>query len=323
MASPTLETFLGPYFVLVYLAVILYGIFCAQAFYYWTTYKDGHGLKLLVFLICVLETAHVAICIHPMYTLLIVDNGSPDKLLRTVWSTAVCCILTFVGLVQSYYIWRIWHIRQSVPIVAFLISAVLTRLAFGYRSNAFTGTGETWEAIFATKHYKIYVNIAFSLNVVVDSLITIALSVFLYQTRMSAQSRNTKNIVLKLMYYSLSAGGLTLLTSVIILVTFNVSDGTITYGGCMQIIAKLYANSMLAVLNARQGIVRGASSTQGYSLELSQLHNQAPATSRPGTAIHVFREAITTSETWSCGNGQPVDEQKVSASDSMGKHEIV
>ncbi|KAI0683015.1 hypothetical protein BC835DRAFT_781492 [Cytidiella melzeri] len=86
MASSDLETFMGPCFILICLALILYGIFCAQAFYYWTTYQDSLGLKLLIFVVCVLESVHVVTCIHLMYTFLLSDIASPDKLSRTVWS---------------------------------------------------------------------------------------------------------------------------------------------------------------------------------------------------------------------------------------------
>ncbi|KAI0683016.1 hypothetical protein BC835DRAFT_1423694 [Cytidiella melzeri] len=229
--------------------------------------------------------------------------------------------LSISGIVQSYYIWRIWHVRQSVPIVAFLIFALLARLGTGYRATAFTGINETWKSLYTTKGYQIYLNFALSLNVVMDSLITAVLSVFLYQTRQSARS-STKNMVLKLIFCGVTAGVLTLMASVVILVTFNASKGTITYGGCLQIMAKLYANSMLAMLNARQRIVRSAASSGGCALELPELQNRGPTAPRPGAAIHVLTEVITKSETWSSTNGQKADEHKISTSDSPRKYEI-
>lgn len=83
----------------------LYGLFLAQLYIYFTTYRDHNAIVLIVsFLAYVslqypyhhalefewyccsaLETMQVAACIHVAYTNLIIDFGNPLKLLTIVW----------------------------------------------------------------------------------------------------------------------------------------------------------------------------------------------------------------------------------------------
>ncbi|KAI0776353.1 hypothetical protein BC629DRAFT_1525749 [Irpex lacteus] len=51
----------------------------------------------------------------------------------------------------------------------------------------------------------------------------------------------------KLMYYALSAGALTMITSTIALICFNASKTTIAFVGVLEVMTKVYANSMLAM----------------------------------------------------------------------------
>ncbi|KAI0826473.1 hypothetical protein BC629DRAFT_1456573 [Irpex lacteus] len=59
--------------------------------------------------------------------------------------------------------------------------------------------------------------------------------------------RTTKSIIYKLMYYALSAGALTMITSTIALICFNASKTTISFVGVLEVMTKVYANSMLAM----------------------------------------------------------------------------
>ena len=77
-------------------------MFCAQIYYYYTTYHDRLALRLAVLLlwwvllqdahfcvlrysISILETVHVAASIHMLYMYLVVDYTNPSSLTNILW----------------------------------------------------------------------------------------------------------------------------------------------------------------------------------------------------------------------------------------------
>ncbi|KAI0088841.1 hypothetical protein BDY19DRAFT_151172 [Irpex rosettiformis] len=278
MPTFDLEKFIGPAFIVICISFILYGLGLAQVYFYFRTYHDHPAIKLLVILVCILETLHVAFCIHMVYTYLIIDFADPGSVLNIIWSTGASIFLEIIisGLVQSYYIYRIRCLCKSGYVFVYLISVVCARIAFGFRATAYGYPVTTWEAMSALRSYKICVNVSLVFNVVADSSITFVLIFYLHQSHVSARVRSTRNILYKLMYYSLSAGVLTTLTSVIALILFHVSKTTIAFIGVLEVMTKVYANSMLAMLNIRQGLKleREIAVNNGLSLRLTDVSKQ-------------------------------------------------
>ena len=124
MALPTnlnLENFIGPCFLVIWLSFMwvckaarfdfayhsstrLYGLLLAQAYFYFTTYRDSIGTRLTVALIwsvcqlvrpirnspefpthSILETLDVIFCVHMIYTYLIVDFANLYKMAQILW----------------------------------------------------------------------------------------------------------------------------------------------------------------------------------------------------------------------------------------------
>ncbi|KAI0341048.1 hypothetical protein BDW22DRAFT_318205 [Trametopsis cervina] len=73
--------------------------------------------------------------------------------------------------------------------------------------------------------------------------------------------RRTKNMLKKLIHYSVTTGALTALTSLIVLICYNALPKNILFGGLLEVLSKLYANSSLAMLNARRRVSAGAMGT--------------------------------------------------------------
>ncbi|KAI0819132.1 hypothetical protein BC629DRAFT_1435877 [Irpex lacteus] len=154
-----------------------------------------------------------------------------------------------------FYIWRIWCLSRRAPIAIYLVSDLCFALA------------------------------SFAISVVMDLSVTAAFSLSLNNNQVLAHTRNTKNIIHKLMNYALSTGILAAITSVTTLILtmhllmdrqFDVFKLQVHFGGTLMLITKVYANSMLAMLNIRQGIKRGAtlSTTNGFSVHLSNFPEQ-------------------------------------------------
>ncbi|KAI0826456.1 hypothetical protein BC629DRAFT_1456420, partial [Irpex lacteus] len=111
----------------------------------------------------------------------------------------------------------------------------------------------------------------------------------------------------KLTYSAITAGALTVMASVIVCIVYNTAKTSVAYSGVLQIVAKLYAISMLTMLNARNSI-RNAVSQNGMSLQLTALSNSR--TSHSPTTVQVFRETKITSDAWEengHSTGEPTD----------------
>ncbi|KAI0826363.1 hypothetical protein BC629DRAFT_1587173 [Irpex lacteus] len=291
----SVEDFMGPTFICIWLSYILYGLLLAQVYVYYTTYSDHIALKLLVLTVCILETALVATCMHMNYTYTVVDFVNPAKLLDIIWSVGASIYLELIErLVQSYYIYRIWRLCKMRSILVYLISILCVRLAIGFKANAYACLSATWETLSVMQSYRRYVTASFCLTLLVDSSITLVLVFLLRQHYSAARKRSTKHLVRKVMEYSLSAGILTMMTSVVIVTLFNASNGTLHYAGLVFINAKLYANSMLAMLNIRQRIKQNAAMNGGYTVELSNLPSQDSAQPSMMGKIQVTRDTVST-----------------------------
>ncbi|KAI0088894.1 hypothetical protein BDY19DRAFT_906379 [Irpex rosettiformis] len=252
MDGLNVETFLGPCFVMLCVTFILYGLLCAQVYYYYTSYRDHIALKLVVLLlflsISVLESLHVATSIHFLYSYLVVDYANPSKLLDIIWQLLIYLEHTGDPIVQ----W-VWCVSRNKILLFALIAVQLTRVAVGFRATAFVCLFHTWDTLGAQKLFDVYLNATLAFSVLVDFSITFALTYyFTVKSRASAhaklvtevadgrlsQYRSTKKILLKLTYYAITAGALTVLLNIISLITYNKSKTTLTYFAILQIALK-------------------------------------------------------------------------------------
>ncbi|KAI0781659.1 hypothetical protein BC629DRAFT_575883 [Irpex lacteus] len=155
----------------------------------------------------------------------------------------------------------------------------------------------TWATMRAETMFGVYLNLAFGFNIFVDLSIAAILTLYLNaKGRSVACGDGTKKILLKLVYYAMTAGALTVVVNIAVLISYNKSMHTLTYAGLLQIIAKLNANSMLAMLNARKTIAGATITAAGMPVELSRLSSRRPA--QPSASIHVFQETIVIEEKW-------------------------
>ncbi|KAI0088893.1 hypothetical protein BDY19DRAFT_155163 [Irpex rosettiformis] len=292
MEGMNVETFFGPSFVILCISFILYGLLCAQIYYYYTTYQDHLALKLVVLLLFILETVHVAASIHMLYGYLIINFANPAGIINISWSFKLLVYLeqTVDPLVQSYYIYRVWCVSQNKILSLALVSVLLARIAVALRGAAYVCIFDTWLPLGNEKLLNIYLNATLALSASVDFLVTFALTYyFTVKCRSSAHARSTKKILLKLTYYSITAGALTAVANLVSLIWFNTSPTSQTYFAILQMALHLTGNAMLAVLNARRSIARSAASPNGISLELSQLSH---GSSQPERAIHILQETL-------------------------------
>ncbi|EKM50220.1 uncharacterized protein PHACADRAFT_264829 [Phanerochaete carnosa HHB-10118-sp] len=232
---------MGPLLVLVCLALILFGIFTAQVYYYWSTYeKDSRLVRGFVLLLWFLECLHTTFCICMLYTYFIDHFGDTGEVERIV------CVSKRNFLVAS------------VPAIA-LFARV------GQYSC------KTWTAFRQRQGPVLTLNVALSCGGLVDLVTTGLLTFYLWRSR-SAFPR-TQHIVDKLLHFALNTGALTMIFSMAILFTYNLVTTSLIWAGMVEIVSKLYANSMLAMLNARNNL-RNAGSTNESTASAGTFRHQ-------------------------------------------------
>ncbi|KAI0345552.1 hypothetical protein BDW22DRAFT_1342899 [Trametopsis cervina] len=251
-----LELAVGPLLVLICVACILFGVFSTQIFYYANNYeKDGPKLKMFVFCIWLLETLHTAFCIHVIYNYFVIHYGDPIHGINViVWSAPVTVLLELmiVTMTEGFYIRRIWHLcGKKLYIVALPALLLVLRAAFSLLTFAFLYKYTAWAEYREHNLAQASLKAGFALGLVADFTITAMLIWYLRSRRTKFVQTNMK--LQKLMYYTINTGALTLIVSAAIIGTISI-ENSLMFGGLVEVVSKLYANSMLAMLNARKYI---------------------------------------------------------------------
>ncbi|KAI0089013.1 hypothetical protein BDY19DRAFT_1057142 [Irpex rosettiformis] len=310
----------GPCFVIIWLSFILYGLVLAQTYIYFSSYDDHRFLKIVVTLICLLETLQVAACIHIVYTYLIVFFANPLGWEKIIWSItfAMCSEVVINGIVQMFYVYRIWRLYKKLSLFIYLICLLFGRTAIGLRASTITLTdlNDTWTALEASESYRREVIASLSLGVLLDGSITLILMLIMNRHLAFAHKRSNKNVVHKLMFHGIGVGGVTTITSAVTLVLFITSTSPLTYGGMVVIMSRVYANSMLAMLNIRQGLRNDAACADTYSVDLTDVSQRNPPRQASPTKVQIEREVTITRDTFFAANESAIGESTGTQSQS-------
>ncbi|KAI0343180.1 hypothetical protein BDW22DRAFT_1246560 [Trametopsis cervina] len=317
--------FIGPLLVEICFALILYGVFCTQVYYYFSTYNDQAFVKAIIWALLVLETVHVGFCIHVLYWYFILNFNRIEGLESIVWSFGVTVYLeVFIsGTVQSFYMYRIWRLRRQGFVVAGMVVFLLARVGLALRTTSYAYEFSTWASLLGAPYTHAPINAGWGLNVAVDFLITSVLATYLYQDRSGALKNNTRTMVSKLFHYAISTGALTLMASTAIFITFNARSHSLVFGGLLEVLTKLYANSMLAMLNARNSIKEKAASDNRMTVELSNLNGLPTVNVPPSAGIQVTKETTSDSPWQDERSFARLSKPPVRLSDSTGVFDAV
>ncbi|KAI0091758.1 hypothetical protein BDY19DRAFT_991436 [Irpex rosettiformis] len=322
------SAFIGPLLVEICFALILYGVFCAQVYYWWSAYKDPLHVRIIIWSLLVLETVHVGFCIHVLYWYFILNFSNENGLNEIAWSFGVTVYLEASVLisatVQSFYMLRIWRLRKQILVVGFMAALLIARVGLAFRTTSFAYEFSTWAGLLEASYTHAPINAGWALNVAVDAGITFVLATYLYQDRSAATKRGTKTLINKLAHYAISTGALTLMASTAIFITFNARSHSLVFGGLLEVltkckyavillfcyscysIPKVYANSMLAMLNARRSVMEKASSTNNMTVELSDLAQGVSSYNNARSAvIQVTKETTTMTDAWDVETRSP------------------
>ncbi|KAJ7507868.1 hypothetical protein B0H11DRAFT_147767 [Mycena galericulata] len=250
--SPSIDlnkTF-GALLIGVIAAVLLYGVTCVQAFYYFNNYQDGLWAKTLVAVLWVLETVHSIFGCHAIYFFVITNYGNPASLAKATWSAILTLLVSsfIMLLVHLFYAKRVWHMSRG----NIFLTALIVMFALGHSGMGFVIAVRAFELQDFAAFVKItgVVDSALSLAVVTDVLIAATLSYYLHTSR-SGLAR-TDSLINRLLVYTINNGILTSAFDIITLFQVTAEAHNLIFLAVFQVVGSLYTNSMLATLNSRK-----------------------------------------------------------------------
>jgi hypothetical protein len=261
----------GALFIGVIFAAILFGLSNIQAFFYFQTHR-GTGmspLKLAAVCLWILDALHLFLIVHCIYYYLVAHYADINALTELVWSFKLQIVIDVIIVygVHLLYFHRIWIVGKGrsrvLPIV---VGAIITSVSgvgivliwTTYQCHVFSDLVKTEWSVF----------MALGTITFVDFIITSSLCYLLATARTGFSS--TDSMITRLMAYIVNTGCLTSVCSMSAMITCAVMPHNFIFLGVEFLVAKLYVNSFLALLNARHYLQPAAEANQSSEVHKRQ-----------------------------------------------------
>ncbi|KAG2148020.1 hypothetical protein DEU56DRAFT_978269 [Suillus clintonianus] len=214
---------------------------------------QGHGItfnKLAVLWLWILDALHLFLIVHCIYYYLVTNYANISALTIIVWSFKLQFIIDVLIVygVHVLYVYRIWLFAKgrsralpiTVGIIVILASGVAISMIWAvYQCRMFSDLVKVEWSSFLTLGTVTFVDI-----VIASTLC------YLLATSRTGFS-NTDSIITKLMAYIINTGCLTSICSMTAVITCAAMPNDFIFLGIEFLLASLYVNSFLALLNAR------------------------------------------------------------------------
>ncbi|KAG1861773.1 hypothetical protein DFJ58DRAFT_246500 [Suillus subalutaceus] len=242
----------GALFIGVTIAAVLFGLSCVQSFVYFQTHRDPGTTfyKLVVICLWILDALHLAFIVHCVYYYLVSNYANITAPMDVVWSFKLQILFEVLIIqgVHSLYLYRIWIVSQGrsriLPIIVGIVimsnSGVAIALIWAlYQCSMFSELNKIEWATFLT------------LGTITFADVVIASSLCYLLATSRTEFSSTNSLITRLMVYIINTGCLTSMCSMAAIITCAVMPTNFIFVAIEFLLAKLYVNSYLALLNAR------------------------------------------------------------------------
>ncbi|KAI1783043.1 hypothetical protein LXA43DRAFT_367052 [Ganoderma leucocontextum] len=258
MASPLADLNIDKTFGIVFLAVtlssIIYGVTCIQIFSYCRSARSKQDPSILrygVVALMLVDTFQQVLILHVGYYYLIIHFGDRNAPLTSLpWSVPTEALLLAISalLFNIFLTARLWRLSQNVALSG--LAAVLTITTAGTNmSFAIRGYGFD-SLIFGLREVKPHGIAALCLAIVTECMLSATVACYLYKGRSGLQRHD--DFLTKVIILTVTTGMLTTPFNIAALVTYVISDKSLTVLLFNFLLAKLYAHSFITTLNLRQ-----------------------------------------------------------------------
>ncbi|OSC98512.1 hypothetical protein PYCCODRAFT_1470989 [Trametes coccinea BRFM310] len=279
------ETF-GAVLIGTFVSLTLFGVNLHQTFRYFRLFpKDAPSLVFVVVLTFALEVLHTIMGMHICYYYLVESFFFPTNLLTGVWSIKLLTLNmgSVIVVSQCFFARRVYLIGGHQRFLA-VITAILLMAELGKSAFATAATVETYIQVTFARfiHVSWLISAGFAMAVVADGTVAICLTYALRRSR--ANHTRTDSWLDVILVYTVNTGLLTSFLSIFSLIFATIYKSNLIYVGFNTVATRLYANSLMAVLNSRRSpIDKGIEGFETGSL---------------GLALHRVNSARQTAEQW-------------------------
>ncbi|KAI0631813.1 hypothetical protein C8Q77DRAFT_1129122 [Trametes polyzona] len=256
----SLDSTLGAFLIGTFAGLILYGMSLNQSYRYYRHYRgDALFIRGLVMSLIVLETLHIATCVHVCYTYLVVNYLDPTALHRKIWSVESQSTLCALEILLSQLVYLL---RPSFrPLAAIAVVFACVGLGFALAAMGESIRVETFDKFWG--RYTWLDSAALGTAGASDILTTGSL-IFILKTSHTG-FRRTDHMLDRLILYTINTGLLTGILNVIVIISVRVLPNLVSYGIAI-VLTKVYANSVFAALNSRHSTSADANGTNNTTL---------------------------------------------------------
>ncbi|TFK90378.1 hypothetical protein K466DRAFT_596979 [Polyporus arcularius HHB13444] len=237
--AATLDNTLGALLIGNLISACLYGFTTLQTYTYFSGGSRGDSiwLRSLVAFLWILDTVHLVLISHAVYTYTVTDFGDLAAVSTPVWSMLAQMIVMAVsdGIIRSIFCHRIYILSNGSRVLCG-VNVLFALVIFGQGISLCIKDLQLGSKPFADFSTWYYADM--SSGVVADAAIAATMTWLLMRERSSMNFRRTNHVIHTLVLYSVSTGALATMCFSLILVA----------------LARMFLNSLLAALNSRQAI---------------------------------------------------------------------
>lgn len=280
--SSALDTTFGATFIGVVIATFLYGILTLQTYTYWIRYvHDSTFDRTFVLALWVVDTLQLVFICYMQYYYTITNYFNPAAMQFNNWSfnmeVGLTAIITF--MVQAYFARRAWYFtkrvgsrftttRRTQMMGAVIGLTTLTGLGFGLGSFVMTFILGRFDKFI---EYRWLVGGWLGAAATCDIMIVYMLSTAL-MTQRTGFGR-TDALIDKLLRYTINTGLLTSIIATVDLIAFCTMNNLV-HLAFNFVLGKLYTNTLLATLNARDVNPQNVVHVEESSYKLDKVSRQ-------------------------------------------------
>ncbi|TBU52537.1 hypothetical protein BD310DRAFT_1043003 [Dichomitus squalens] len=239
----------GTFMIGSFLGILLYGVSTHQAYRYIRSFPtDAAYIRLLVILVMILETLYVIFNIHTCFHFLIWNYAHPEGLKHSTWSLDILPMLTglVVVVAQIFFVRRVSLVGPRHRILARIVAGALVgELGFSIAATVLSFIGRPALVSVLSAAALLIASIA-------DTILMLAL-VHAIRTSRSRESREASESPLDVaQVYIINSGIITGIFHYLAFITaITLPSGSLLWGAFVILAVRLYANTLLAVLNSR------------------------------------------------------------------------
>ncbi|KAF8881881.1 hypothetical protein BD779DRAFT_1788100 [Infundibulicybe gibba] len=281
-----------------YASIGLFGVLTLQCWLYYSRFPgDLSRIKLMVAFIWISELLRSCFIVHATYYYTVIQWGNPSPLSSAVWSLQLILIMTVVVelVVHLYFAYRVWIVSGRQWLMTSIICFfTLSNFGMSQCSSHDTelqhhcvivmGVCEYAFSVVETTFNKItggftgdFATAALCCVVATDWTITGSLIYYLRRGRSETQSSRLNTVVNRLIFYAINVGALISAVDLVVLGLSSAKLDNLYYLGLFETVGNLYANSLLASLNARMSL-RQADNLSSFNAASQAIHQNTALT---------------------------------------------